>query len=124
MGVRVYELARTLGRSSKDLMHELKKQGIDLKSHMSSIDEETAELVADLLKASPQPLVKDTLVASPAAEEEEESIENTLSTSPAAVTAETAVAAPTERSMPISRRIDDDDSSAPPARPTRTLHGA
>ena len=94
MGVRVYELARTLGRSSKDLMHELKKQGIDLKSHMSSIDEETAELVADLLKASPQPLVKDTLVASPAAEEEEESIENTLSTSPAAVTAETAVAAP------------------------------
>jgi translation initiation factor IF-2 len=94
MGVRVYELARTLGRSSKDLMHELKKQGIDLKSHMSSIDEETAELVADLLKASPQPLVKDTLVASPAAEEEEESIENTLSTSPAAVTAETAVPAP------------------------------
>ena len=57
MGVRVYELARTLGRSSKDLMHELKKQGIDLKSHMSSIDEETAELVADLLKALPPPSV-------------------------------------------------------------------
>ena len=94
MGVRVYELARTLGRSSKDLMHELKKQGIDLKSHMSSIDEETAELVADLLKASPQPSVKDTLVAPPVVEEEEESIEHTLSTSPTAVTAETAVAAP------------------------------
>jgi translation initiation factor IF-2 len=55
MGVRVYELARTLKVSSKELMHELKKQGIDLKSHMSSIDEETAELVAELLKASLQP---------------------------------------------------------------------
>ena len=59
MGVRVYELARTLGRSSKDLMHELKKQGIELKSHMSSIDEETAELVADLLKTSLAPSVKE-----------------------------------------------------------------
>src|SRR4029453_301569 len=95
MGVRVYELARTLGRSSKDLMHELKRQGIDLKSHMSSIDEETAELVADLLKASPPPSVKDTLVAPPVVEEEEESLdENTLSTSPMVVTAETAVPAP------------------------------
>jgi translation initiation factor IF-2 len=54
MGVRVYELARTLKVSSKELMHELKKQGIDLKSHMSSIDDETAELVLDLMKA-PQP---------------------------------------------------------------------
>ena len=71
MGVRVYELARTLGRSSKDLMHELKKQGIDLKSHMSSIDEETAELVAELLKATPPPSVKEMLVALPVVEEEE-----------------------------------------------------
>jgi translation initiation factor IF-2 len=55
MGVRVYELARMLGLSSKVLIHELQKQGIDLKSHMSSVDDETAELVAELLKASPQP---------------------------------------------------------------------
>jgi translation initiation factor IF-2 len=40
-------------------MHELQKQGIDLKSHMSSIDEETAELVSELLKASSQPSLKD-----------------------------------------------------------------
>jgi translation initiation factor IF-2 len=97
MGVRVYELARRLGRSSKDLMHELTKQGIDLKSHMSSIDEETAELVAELLKASLQPSVKDTVVA-PAVveevEEEEASIADTLSTFPTAVTPETAVPAP------------------------------
>ena len=65
MGVRVYELARTLGLSSKVLMHELKKQGIDLKSHMSSIDDETAELVAELLKTSPQPAVKEMPPAPP-----------------------------------------------------------
>jgi translation initiation factor IF-2 len=53
MGVRIYELARKLGISSKDLVRELTKQGIDVKSHMSSIDEETAELVLSLLKATP-----------------------------------------------------------------------
>jgi translation initiation factor IF-2 len=53
MGVRVYELARKLGISSKDLVRELTKQGIDVKSHMSSIDEETAELVLSLLKVAP-----------------------------------------------------------------------
>ena len=93
MGVRVYELARTLGRSSKDLMHELKKQGIDLKSHMSSIDEETAELVAELLKAQLQPSFKDTPAASPVVEEEEEHLEDTLGTFPIAVTPETEVPA-------------------------------
>jgi len=65
MGVRVYELARTLGLSSKILMHELKKQGIDLKSHMSSIDDETADLVAELLKPSPPPAVKEMPPAPP-----------------------------------------------------------
>jgi translation initiation factor IF-2 len=69
MGVRVYELARTLGLSSKVLMHELKKQGIELKSHMSSIDDETAELVAELLKASPQPTAKEMPPAVATAEE-------------------------------------------------------
>ena len=63
MGVRVYELARTLGLSSKALMHELKKQGIDLKSHMSSIDDETAELVVDLLKTPPSPAVPEASLA-------------------------------------------------------------
>jgi len=69
MGVRVYELARTLGLSSKILMHELKKQGIELKSHMSSIDDETAELVTELLKPSPTPIVKEMPPAPPVVEE-------------------------------------------------------
>jgi translation initiation factor IF-2 len=56
-----------LGLSSKDLIHELQKQGIDLKSHMSSVDDETAELVADLLKAPPS-TVKEGILAPAALE--------------------------------------------------------
>ena len=47
---RIYELARDLGVSSKDLVDELRSQGIDVKSHMSSLDTETAELVHDLYR--------------------------------------------------------------------------
>ena len=46
-GMRVYELARDLGISSKSLMEELRNQGIEVKSHMSTMDEETAGLVLD-----------------------------------------------------------------------------
>jgi translation initiation factor IF-2 len=69
--VRVYELARDIGVSSKSLVDELRNQGIDIKSHMSSLDEETAELILDLYreeaapKASPQP--KEVPAAQPVA---------------------------------------------------------
>src|SRR5215475_9139448 len=49
-GVRVYELARDLGISSKNLIEELRNQGIEIKSHMSTMDEETAGLVLDLYR--------------------------------------------------------------------------
>ena len=94
MGVRVYELARTLGLSSKDLMYELKKQGIDLRSHMSSIDEETAELVTELLKTSPQSSAKDGPAVPPGLEEEEKAIEETFGAPPTAGPQGTAVPAP------------------------------
>jgi translation initiation factor IF-2 len=93
MGVRVYELARTLGRSSKELMHELQKQGIELKSHMSSIDEETAELVSELLKVTLQPSGKETPVAPPVLEEEV-SHEDARRAAPTAVTPEAVEPAP------------------------------
>src|SRR5215510_10001474 len=49
-GVRVYEVARDLGISSKNLIEELRNQGIEVKSHMSTMDEETAGLVLDLYR--------------------------------------------------------------------------
>src|SRR5215813_15080641 len=48
--VRVYELARDLGISSRNLIEELRNQGIEVKSHMSTMDEETAGLVLDLYR--------------------------------------------------------------------------
>lgn len=45
MGVRVYELAKELGMSSKDMVLKLEQLHISVKGHMSAIDEDTAELV-------------------------------------------------------------------------------
>ena len=50
--IRVYELAKMLGKSNKDLMKVLQDLGVEVKTHMSSIDGETAQLVEDAL-ASP-----------------------------------------------------------------------
>jgi translation initiation factor IF-2 len=52
--IRVYELARDIGISSKSLLTELEQQGIDVKSHMSTLDEETAELILDLYRSHEQ----------------------------------------------------------------------
>ena len=40
--IRVHELARQLGRQNKEVIEVLKAQGIDVKSHMSNIDEASA----------------------------------------------------------------------------------
>lgn len=46
--VRVYELAKRLGIKSKTLMEELEKQGVVVKSHMSTLDSEMASLILDV----------------------------------------------------------------------------
>ena len=43
--MRVYKLAKELGLSSKELIEKLKEFKLDIKGHMASIDEETAEIV-------------------------------------------------------------------------------
>ena len=53
--VRVYELARDLGVPSKNFVEELRSQGIEVKSHMSSLDEETAGLVFELYRERDTP---------------------------------------------------------------------
>ncbi|MDR1019396.1 MAG: translation initiation factor IF-2 [Synergistaceae bacterium] len=60
--IRVYELAKLLGRSNPELVELLKKMGVEIKTHMSSIDMETAQRVEDTLAPKAQ--------ASPGAEEE------------------------------------------------------
>ena len=48
--IRVYELAKMLGRSNKEMMDLLKDLGIEVSNHMNSIESETAQLVEDALR--------------------------------------------------------------------------
>jgi translation initiation factor IF-2 len=48
--MRVYELAKILGKSNKDLMKVLEDLGVEVKTHMSSIDNDAAQLVEDALR--------------------------------------------------------------------------
>ena len=50
--IRVYELAKMLGKSNKELLDLLVDLGVDVKSHMSSIDNEIAQLVEDALSGN------------------------------------------------------------------------
>lgn len=43
--IRIYELAKLLGRSNAEIVSVLEELGVKVKSHMSSIDVETADLV-------------------------------------------------------------------------------
>ena len=46
--VRVYQLAKNLGYDTRTFIEELAREGIVVKSHMSTVDDETAELVMAL----------------------------------------------------------------------------
>jgi len=57
--IRVYELAKKLQMSNKELIRKLNQYGVDAKSHMSSIDDETLELIlAELEEAKPEKLTE------------------------------------------------------------------
>ncbi len=45
MSIRVYELAKSLGVTSKELIAELSSLNIPVKGHMSVLDEDTAEII-------------------------------------------------------------------------------
>jgi len=45
--IRVYELAKNLNKDSKEIVEILKKNGVEVKNHMSSVTEEDAEKVKE-----------------------------------------------------------------------------
>ncbi|EIW01148.1 translation initiation factor IF-2 [Thermoanaerobacter siderophilus] len=51
---RVYELAKELNLSSKDLISKLNDLDIKVKNHMSTLEDEEVELILDLLRDKPQ----------------------------------------------------------------------
>src|SRR5687767_7508878 len=80
--IRVYELARDIGVTSKHLVEELRGQGINVKSHMSTLDKETADLVIELYQEesvaiAPEPKAKISppeVVAEPQVQAAEEAV--------------------------------------------------
>ena len=55
--LRVYELAKELDMPNKDLVDKISSLGIQIKGHMSSLDEEEAQLVRDTVTGKSQQLI-------------------------------------------------------------------
>ncbi|MBQ7192851.1 MAG: translation initiation factor IF-2 [Synergistaceae bacterium] len=53
--IRIYDLARKLGKSNKELIAVLQQLDIPVKSHSSSIDEETARIVENIINEEAEP---------------------------------------------------------------------
>ena len=49
MKMRVYELAEELKMPAKELIGFLNKEGIKVKNHMSALDEDTVELIKEII---------------------------------------------------------------------------
>ena len=47
--IRIYDLARKLNKSNKELLAVLQQLDVPVKSHSSSIDEETAQVVENII---------------------------------------------------------------------------
>ena len=63
--IRVYELARTLNMNNKELLKKLGEFDIEVKSHMSSLEEQTVELIkTNLLGRKPTETIEETRVKS------------------------------------------------------------
>jgi translation initiation factor IF-2 len=62
MSIRIHVLAKQLGLSSKELLAKLKELNVKAKGHMSTLDEETAQIVQHELtsevKATPAPSIE------------------------------------------------------------------
>lgn len=56
--IRIYDLAKKLKKSNKELIAVLQELGVTVKSHSSSIDEDTAQAVENLLSESAAPSKK------------------------------------------------------------------
>ncbi len=75
--IRVYQLAKRVGKPNDEVIAFLKKEGIEVKSHASTVDEETAALIEELMQdgtatdAADKPAADDApATAAPAADDE------------------------------------------------------
>ena len=60
--LRVYELAKELDIPNTDLLERIDSLGIQIKGHMSSLDEEQAQLVRDTVTGRSKQLIEEKRV--------------------------------------------------------------
>lgn len=60
---RLYEIAKELGKESKEVVARAKELGLDVKSHSSSVEEAVAAKIVASFKPAPAPKVESKLVA-------------------------------------------------------------
>ncbi|UCG14423.1 MAG: translation initiation factor IF-2 [Deltaproteobacteria bacterium] len=60
--LRVYELAKELDMANKELVERISSLGIQIKGHMSSLDEEQAQLVRDTVTGRSQQMIEEKRV--------------------------------------------------------------
>ena len=52
--LRVHELAKELDKTNKEVLDFLKKENVDVKSHMSSLEEEQVMMVKKAFSSNPE----------------------------------------------------------------------
>lgn len=60
--MRIYELAKKLGIDSKDLIDKLHAMNFPVKNHMSSVDEETAEIITHEIEALQKKAIEENVI--------------------------------------------------------------
>ncbi|NMB35185.1 MAG: translation initiation factor IF-2 [Firmicutes bacterium] len=84
--VRVYELSRELGMQSKKLIPILQELNIDVKNHMSTLDEELAKKVLEMLTKGKRRPIDEPAASAPAEENKEAATETKAPVTEQAVT--------------------------------------
>ena len=81
--IRVYELAKSLNKDSKEIIEVLKKNGIEVKNHMSSVTDEDAQKVKERFSGKPPVKKAEEKPATPAARKPEGEAADTQNAAPA-----------------------------------------
>ncbi|HZK33450.1 MAG TPA: translation initiation factor IF-2 [Tissierellaceae bacterium] len=78
--IRIYELAKELNITSKELIEEIKELGLEISSHMSTLSDEEAKLVKSLLEDQKKEIIeektRDKHIQEKSSEKTKEDIEN------------------------------------------------
>ena len=80
--IRVYELAKSLNKDSKEIIEILKKNGIEVKNHMSSVTDEDAQKVKERFSGKPPVKKTEEKPAAPAARKPEGEMAGTQNAAP------------------------------------------